>query len=153
MKIREVKEADYGGLLDLLRELDQDFFPPLSVRGDLGTYLNTDLEKPNITLVLEDNKIITGLISLQLQGQGKDEGYLRTIGVKKRERQQGLGSLLMNKIILKAKKLKYKEIKVRTWSTNKAVIGLYDKFGFVVDYTKKNDRAQGIDSIYYRKQL
>ncbi len=152
IQIRKYAPEDFDYLLKFLEEIDGDFYPPLSKRRELIQYLREDLINPNVTLVVEYDRNIIGVANLQLDCPSFGECYINTLGISAEHRRQGLGSRLMTDILNEAVILKYKKIKVRTWSTNKAGINLYTKFDFCIDHIIKNDRSHGVDSIYFWKK-
>lgn len=147
------KKSDYNNLLNFLAFVDEDFYPPLSKRCTLAEYLKNDLLNPNMSLLAIKNQEIVGFINLQLNQPQRNECYINTIAVKNEFRKLKVGSRLIGSIIDYAIKSKFKNIKTRTWSTNKSGLNLYNKFGFETDYVIANDRAHGVDSIYLSKIL
>lgn len=74
--------------------------------------------------------------------------YLSTILVEKNCRGRGISKKLYEKFIeLSAGK----SIVTRTWSTNESHLGLLSKLGFVEIKRIKDDRGDGIDTVYFGK--
>ena len=77
--------------------------------------------------ILQNNKIV-GTIGLFKLDDVTCE--LRKMYLLKEHRGKGLGKLLMDIIIKKAKEKKYKKIELETASVLQEAIGLYKKYGF-----------------------
>ncbi len=67
-----------------------------------------------------------------------DEGYINNIAVLPELRQQGIASLLMNRVVdfIGEKALSFMTLEVR--ASNKAAINFYEKFGFKKEGERKN---------------
>jgi [ribosomal protein S18]-alanine N-acetyltransferase len=149
---RRYKDSDFADLIIFFEKIDKDFFPAISKRKSLEDYLRTDIDS-GITFLSYISNNIVGMINLQYNHPNREECYINTIGVHSNYRKKGIASGLIKIILKDARQKKFKKIKTRTWSTNNSGLKLYQKFGFVVDFTVKNDRGKGIDSIYLKKLL
>jgi len=67
-----------------------------------------------------------------------DEGHVTNIAVRKEWQRRGIGSLLLENLIVKAKKLNLKFLTLEVRASNRAALSLYKKFGFVVEGIRKN---------------
>jgi ribosomal protein S18 acetylase RimI-like enzyme len=146
------KKGEYEKLLNFLKLVDKDFYPPLSERCPLKEYLNAIVKDGIIIYLTENNKVI-GMIGYYYFSKKFNCAYINTIAVLKEFRGKEFGELLLKKCLSDIKNQNIKKVKTRTWSTNKISIHLYEKFGFKVCNIVKNDRGPGVDSIYFEKKL
>lgn len=140
-------------MLTFLKTVEGDFYPPLSERKSLSEYLDAELTDNSVTLLALHNQDIVGYVNCQFNKPQKNESYINTLAVSVRFRGRGIGGKLLQKILETAKLSGFKTIKTRTWSTNKSGLTLYKNCGFEVDYVVKNDRKNGVDSIYLIKEM
>lgn len=78
--------------------------------------------------VLVDGEQIVGTVALRNQGDGSCE--LRKMYLDSAYRGRGLGKLLMEHALLKARTLQFKRITLETASVLKEALALYQQFGF-----------------------
>ncbi|MHA2249224.1 MAG: GNAT family N-acetyltransferase [Candidatus Kariarchaeaceae archaeon] len=162
-------------LLDILHEVDQDFFPPLSNRKKLEFWLDL-FEKGSILFAMNGKKI-AGFLAYypSLSGEILDElrlcvnvdpirkptngselyedAYLHFIAISPHYRGRKIGNLLMEALHLHAQKQEATKLRVITWSTNISSLNLYKNNGYYIINEVKDDRAKGVDSIYLEKNL
>ena len=67
-----------------------------------------------------------------------DEAEIMNIVTKKDCRNQGVGKLLLDRIILEAKNKNIRKINLEVNENNTIAIHLYEKFGFNIDVKRKN---------------
>lgn len=67
-----------------------------------------------------------------------DEGHITNIAVRKEWQRRGVGSLLLENLISKAKKLNLKFLTLEVRASNKAAQKLYKKYGFVIEGIRRN---------------
>ena len=82
---------------------------------------------------------------------GKDELpniYISTLIVRPKARGTGLTYKMYENLF---DAYKNSNIFTRTWSANASHIKILSRFGFEVFKTIKNDRGEGIDTVYFRK--
>ena len=175
IEIREYnKEEEYRyQLLQVLRNVDEDFYPSLSKRKSLYFWLNL-FEKGTILYASVKNNIVGFLAYYpSLTGDILDElmscvnitpilsnsntnykqAYLHFLAISPDFRNKGLSSLLMNELFEKLQIKKISKIRVITWSTNERSLNLYRKHGFQVFNTKFNDRGEGVNSVYLEAKI
>jgi len=162
------EEKYFSQIQKMLIEADDEFVPPLSSRfsttqkhlnfenknnDGVFSYFN-EMKKQRILLACEEGSI-RGFISYR-ENHVNDEIkelpniYISTVIVKKEHRGKGITAQLYKKLFDE-----YKNISVftRTWSTNSAHIKILLKLGFEVLKTLKDDRGEGIDTVYFKKSL
>jgi len=152
LKIQEYSGKSQG-IIDFIILVDKDFYPPISKRKRIEDYVLDSLAEPHYVLVVWDNDTIIGSVCTCLDMPEKGEGYIYWLAILPNYRTQGLATKLINNVEKYLRKNTYNKIKVRTWSTNMASIALYTKLGFSTDYVIKNERGNGVDSIYFVKNL
>ncbi|PIN85727.1 MAG: hypothetical protein COV47_00725 [Candidatus Diapherotrites archaeon CG11_big_fil_rev_8_21_14_0_20_37_9] len=146
-------------LTNFLKEVDDDFLPPLSDTNferlgtgkSLGEYLGKFPKKGLI--YAEKNGKVTGLLGYFDYFEKYGTGFIENVSVLKSQRQHGIGSKMLEMAINTMKKTGIEKITVRTWTTNAASIRLYKKFGFNIKKTIHNDRGNGVGSIIFEKNI
>ena len=146
------KNEEYKKLLDFLKNVDDDFYPPLSRRSPLKDYLDAIIKDGIIIYLIKDNEII-GIVGYYYFSKEFNCAYIKIIAILKEFRRKKLGKLLLENCLSDLKNNNIERVKIKTWSTNKINIRLCEKLGFQVCNIVKNDRDFGIDSIYLEKLL
>lgn len=163
------KDKFKADLLQMLKNSDKDFVPPLSSRrsttqsdfslsgGSEDGILNyyNEMNNQQILGVLDEDKLIAFVsykedyLSEQVTGGKLPNIYVSTLLLKPEARGKHLTyriyDYLFNTLYPNS------SVFTRTWSTNIAHIKILDKFGFENYITKVNDRGDGIDTVYFRK--
>ena len=110
----------------------------------------------------EFNKIGVKVVALQI---GKkiigicvfqtiiDEAQINYFSIKKRFRQKGYGSYLMNYLIKQCKKLDVKKLLLEVSETNSIAEDFYSKFHFLTVGIRKNYYKDGTDAVLKEKNL
>lgn len=164
------KKAKYTErILEMMEESDNDFIPPLSSRSST-TQKNLSGEtsskgvrpyfevmmKQKILGVFED-EILLGLISFiedyvseQIKEKDLPNIYLSTLVLSAESRGKGITKKLYGHLFDEL--YPDKSIFTRTWSTNVPHIKILDYFGFGEMLRIKNDRGNGIDTVYFEKR-
>ncbi|MCP3685605.1 MAG: GNAT family N-acetyltransferase [bacterium] len=146
------KKGEYEELYSFLEAVDEDFFPALSKYPyPFREHLDRVVEKGTIFYIKEETVI--GMISFYDHDERFESAYIDLIAVLKEHRKKNLGMLLMEKCFSELKSKNIKKVRIRTWSTNPASKKLYEKAGFKVYKTEKDDRGKGVDSVYFEKEL
>lgn len=115
------------------------------------SFFEYDLRRPNgCLLVAKQDDTILGYIDAW---QIDDELHLANIAVAPDYRQQGIASKMILKLIEIAKKRHIKSIYLEVRVSNKIAQKLYEKFGFVNIYNRKNYYPDGEDAMVYKKSL
>lgn len=148
----------------LLVESDNDFVPSLSSRESttqkLFGQITSDLTplryfnqlKQQQFLIAKSNSEVVGFISfcsnrfLEDLPQWSGAEYISTIIVRKDMRGRKIAIRMYHAFF---DHCKGKRIVTRTWSTNSAHLNILSSLGFKNILTIKDDRASGIDTVYY----
>lgn len=164
----EEKEQIY----ELLRVCDKDFVPPLSARNSTSQsdWSGAEKEQDGIRAYLED---ICRQHVLLWKERGKvrafitwkdhfqcghlisypDSCYMTTLCIDPDQRGQGISESLY---ILAEKEIRAgypgAPITLRTWSSNQAQKHILEKMGYHTVKRLKDDRGEGIDTVYYVKE-
>ncbi|MFW9994164.1 MAG: GNAT family N-acetyltransferase [Candidatus Odinarchaeota archaeon] len=175
-----VKEYQKDGLLreqllQVLKDVDQDFYPSLSRRRPLDFWLDL-FEKGTVLYALEENDIagflayypslsgkvldelrscvnIDPVISPANTSEVYQEAYLHFIAVSPDHRGKKVASQLMSALLKDAQRKGVSKIRVVTWSSNIGSMRLYKKHGFHVFQKLPNDRGNGVGSIYLEAKI
>jgi len=155
-------------IIEMLRESDEDFVPPLSVRAST---LDTDFkvkntvkdgilsyyEKMNEQEILgafSDGELL-GIVSfrenfaLGAADTKLPNIYVSTLVMKRSARGRGITSEMYGYLFNIC--FPEREVFTRTWSTNLAHTKILLRFGFHEVKRIENDRGAGIDTVYYKK--
>lgn len=172
MEIKILTKSDQdkfdNEILALLTESDTEFVPPLSARSsttqsDLSgrTSRNSgvlnyfkEMKKQRILVATENEKLV-GFVSFKENFVNEKIGaeylpniYISTLLVSSEGRGKGLTRKMYENLFEKYENV---NIFTRTWSTNEAHIKILSKFGFETMSVLKNDRGNGIDTVYFKK--
>lgn len=156
---------------EILCECDGEFFPPLSSRNSTSQNRLSDnagreneprsyfdeMIRQNFILSVIDGRV-AGFMSFikayscpALESFGESL-YITTVCVKHDRRGKGLLSAMYEEMENSvAEKLGCPRISTRTWSQNLRQIHVLNKLGYRAVATIKNDRGEGIDTIYFGK--
>lgn len=94
-------------------------------RQEFLKYFFNDLLKE--TFLVKRNREIIGILSLKYD---KNRVYLFDFAVNSCYRNQGFGTLILNRLLLDLKKFGYAELCLYVFDTNKTAMQLYEKVGF-----------------------
>ncbi len=161
------------GVWRILKLCDNEFLPPLSCRStttDSSLKGNSENEskapqayfeglKFQSLLVATSENNVLGFMSFKTNysvDSLKDfvpSNHITTVCVDPVHRGIGICSAFY-KFILQAlpEELKADCTSTRTWSTNQEHLSLLDKFGFTLTERLPDDRATGIDTVYYARR-
>ncbi len=154
MLARKATAKDLPRLAELFTLVDRDFIPPLSQRGSIKGEARKALgQKNHCCLIVEDGGKVTAAASFIENYRKKNSAYIKYLIVHPGFRGKGIGISLRKKVLSVLKKDGMKEVHSRTWSTNRAMLEINKKMGFEVEKIIKNERAPGIDGVYFRKKL
>lgn len=121
-----------------IKELDNHFVPPLSSRVNIAQW-SRKLNDFAVNIVKMNAHVdIEALISFY-SNKGS-ESYITLIAVASSQRGKGLSDDLLKYCIAYCMEIGSTAIKVKTWLSNKRVIGMYHSHGFI-DYEIKDDRG------------
>ena len=164
----ETQHTLYQDVLGLLSAADQEFVPPLSCRSssvqqDFSTPLKTsngilayfeNLKEQRFLAAWENGKLL-GFVSFrgnylcrEIPAEALPNIYISTLIVAPEARGKGI-TAAMYQVLFAA----YSQCNIftRTWSSNIAHIRILEKFGFSRWRVLKNDRGNGIDTVYFQK--
>jgi len=157
-------------ILDMITKSDAEFVPPLSARSsttqsNLRGSINVsdgvlnyfkELKKQRILVATAGGQLL-GFVSFKenfVNGKIGEEDlpniYISTLLVSPEGRGKGLTSKMYEILFAEYENA---NIFTRTWSTNEAHIKILSKFGFEAMLILKNDRENGIDTIYFKKSI
>ncbi|MES2678288.1 MAG: GNAT family N-acetyltransferase [Bacteroidota bacterium] len=146
VQIRKGSPADLGGALELVRELARFENEPAEVEvtvAEMENWLNN--EKMFDFFVLVKNDTIIGL-ALYYYKYSTWKGkclFLEDIIVTEKERKNGYGKLLFNKVVEVAKHEKVRRMEWQVLDWNKQAIGFYKKYS-----TQFNDEWVNCKLVY-----
>ncbi len=121
--------SDLEQIKDILTTDFDDFWNYSILKDELNSKNSTYFVVKN-----KDNEIL-GFAGIKII---LDEAEIMNIVTKKNYRKQGIGNLLLNRIILEAKDKNIKKVNLEVNENNIIAIHLYEKFGFNKDGERKN---------------
>lgn len=158
----------YEDILEMLTNGDKEFVPPLSARVSTTQANLSDctkgadgimkyfeqLKRQKMLVAVCDNKLlafcsfIENFINDKIDVDKLPDIYISTLIVKPEARGKAL-TRRMYEMLFK----KYEDVNIytRTWSTNIAHIKILSGFGFETLCVLKDDRGEGIDTVYFEK--
>lgn len=149
MYIRYFGQCEDENLLRQMRRLiydcDNEFIPPISKREiSIADYCYKVLMTQQLIVAMIGDKVV-GFLSY-LWDEEKDWYYINTIITDPEYRGRGVATNLYGRLV----ELCFDhDVTIRTWSTNEKQISILKKFNFEEYNRIRNDRGEGIDSIYY----
>lgn len=165
-------EREKQEIYDLLRECDQDFWPPLSARSGTSQKELSDAHQSDDGVhgyyeeILQQSAILAkrgeetiGFLSYrpsyrcQALEQFGEVCYMTTLCLRHTERGKGLSPGIYRAAEQRIRqRFPGRLITFRTWSTNQAQMHLVQKLGYRCVAVLENDRGQGVDTMYYVKE-
>ena len=127
-------------IYNLIKKYDKEFVPPLL---DINKLYNQNFI---IARDKNNNNLIGFLSYYNTEIQEVDCNYITTIIVDKNYRRKGVAYSLYNEMFTLNTDL---PIIVRTWSTNEKYINLLRKLDYVCFNVLKNNRGNGMDTMYF----
>lgn len=127
MKLRRLEERDIDTIVK---------YEELYLGSSLGrNQFEIELKNPYAYfIVCENENEIVGYISSTLEEYGEILNFF----VVNEYRKQGIGKVLLNSVILEAKKNKIKSLYLEVSEKNENAINLYKSFEFKVSHIRKN---------------
>jgi len=171
----EVNKNVEQELRNIVYEIDYEFIPPLSYRNSTTfsfgkktinhnkpeNYLQNILNQEIIVCRKKNNDQIIGFLSYIPNHSIKIKNkknitchYITTIGVTKGGRGHGVTHQFYRMIEeIVDKQAVNKFVATRTWSTNRTHIKILSDLGYKNVLTIKNDRGNGIHTVYFAKEI
>lgn len=151
----------------LLREVDEEFCPPLSARADtMSLPAQTDPRQSGVEtyyravrqefwLVASSGGSVVGLLSYltYLNDPSIKEWspslYATTVAVSPQARRAGVASTLYVELAEQARRRGVPFLSTRTWTTNDSHIGVLRVLGFTEVSRMTDDRGTGIGTVHF----
>lgn len=169
----DLTEQDKQDIFDILCECDDEFYPKLSSRnstsqqelkkqpdseGDKPYTYFEDMIKQEFIVVYDNERIIAFMTFKKnyVCEATREIGpsiYVSTVCVRKSYRHQGILHQLYDELEKVTGELKYNFIFTRTWSLNQAQIHSLLKHGYQKIKVNKDERGEGIDTVYFGKRI
>lgn len=115
-------------ILRFLKDIDNDFYPPLSEKVILEEYVDKIYQKSHlISHCLDDGKVV-GLVVVYCNDFINYRAYVALVGVLKDYRGKGIAEMMMRECIDYVRNNNFKTIGIHL--NNQIAINLYKKLGF-----------------------
>ncbi|WP_406660647.1 GNAT family N-acetyltransferase [Methanolobus sp. ZRKC3] len=161
--IRETTEEDYDEVRHFIEMVDEEFYPPLSKRGEsIAARVKRTLATQNSNYLLAQLKIpdpsdklngFVGLIGYTNKWKSEADSYINFLASHPAYRKYGVSKLLCVELEKMLCSIGIKRIYLCTWSSNLAAMRFYEKLGYNAYSVILNDRGKGIDTLNYRKNI
>ena len=151
MKIRFANEKDISGLIEFLKLVDSEFIPPLSKKEGIENLIKECLKEGWI-LVLEENEKLIGSLGYK-EDEKEKIAWIKWLAIHPNYRKRGFGTKLTEKIIKFAKDRGINKVYTTAPSNNIPSIRIKEKLNFKMWKRVKNERARGVDGLYFFKEL
>ncbi|OPY21279.1 MAG: TDP-fucosamine acetyltransferase [Methanomethylovorans sp. PtaU1.Bin073] len=161
IKVREARQEDYHLLCQFIELVDNDFYPPLSMRGNgIEQRVWECLSGPDSYYLIAEDGISTehtagkilGVIGCRKYWKSKNDAYINLMCVHPEFRKKGISKVICEELESRTIAEGIRKLYVCTWSTNVAAMQFYQVNGFIPYCIVKNDRGNGVDTIHYRKR-
>lgn len=137
VEITVEKKAELTEVLEFLKEINDDIFPPLDSRVDLNVYAGKILDFAEC-LVVKTNDKIQALSAFYCNDFENKVSYLTLIAVGSLLRNQGVATKLLDETIRHAKSKGMKKLVLEVNEQNQPAVKLYQKYGFEIFQTEDN---------------
>lgn len=174
MEIRYVRQPDgeASAIRRLLSAADDAFVPPLTddsratvsqagnghAATSIDAYVQDCLERP--LLGAFDGDRLVGFASLEAYADSDPLAaytpttYVSVLLVDEAYRGQGIATRMYHHLLESLPDaLPQSSVSTKTWHTNRAHISILDALGFECVHRIEDDRAPGIDTVYYARRL
>lgn len=160
IKILQAGQKDYRPLCQFIELVDDEFYPPLSIRGNgIEQRVMECLADPDSYYMLAvDEKCtedttnnILGVIGCSKYWKSIENAYINLMCVHPLLRRKGISAVLCKELEKRVSVEGIRKLYVCTWSTNVAAMKFYEANGFIPYSVVKNDRGHRVDTIHYRK--
>ncbi len=168
----EQKDIYKDDILELMRISDSDFVPPMSQRfspfqtelGPSDTVIEEgilryyrSMMRETVLCAVEDG-VLLGFVtyvedikySSVINESDRPNIYICTLIVNPKARGRGITYRMYDYLF--NEKFANSHLFTRTWSTNLAHISILKKYGFDEIHRIKDDRGEGIDTVYFGKR-
>ncbi|MCL7415139.1 MAG: GNAT family N-acetyltransferase [ANME-2 cluster archaeon] len=155
MEIKEANAYDFEKLRIFMELVDDDFFPPLSLRpgGIHGRISGCLAGTDSNYLIAEDESILIAALGYHKNWDGTGEAYISFLAVHPDYRGQDIARSLDSVLIQKLEVTAISYINVTTWSTNPGGYEMYKRLGYRFTRTLKDHRAAGVDTLCLKKKI
>ena len=164
---KEEQQSIYDDVYKMLEAAENEFVPPLSSRSsstqqDFSTRAKNNsiaqyfqqLKNQRFAVAFEDGALIAfvsykeNYSCTEIPQKELPNIYMSTLIVSPNARGKGVTKALYGRLFSEYENV---NIFTRTWSTNIAHIKILQSYGFEIIQVIKNDRGNGIDTIYFKK--
>lgn len=143
VKIEKMKLSDFEKIENILIDEFDDFWKPSILKNEL----ENELSRYIVAKIENDIVGFAGIIILP------DDAEITNIVTRKQNRKNGIGKLLLAKLIEITKQENKEEISLEVNEINKPAIKLYESFGFEIVGRRKKYYNRENDAIIMTKKL
>lgn len=159
MEIRESSADDFKELEIFMELVDGEFCPPLSLRpgGIQGRIAGSLARGDSNYLIVGNGCELVGALGYKLNWNGEKECagdvYISFMAVHPKHRGQKMARMLDAALAEMLCRNGFSDVNATTWSTNPEACRMYLQFGYSISEVLKDDRGEGVDTIYFRKNV
>jgi len=156
IKIKKVEEKDAKSLRELyvtsIKDNPDGFIQDLNAQPDIMEFASLVEKEGGAMFVMYYHYKLIGMGALKKHADGSAE--LCKLHLLPKFKGKGLGRILAEELITKAKGLGYKEVVLHVTKTQAPAIGLYERLGFEKTLEKVYQvGSQAFDTAHYRKLI
>lgn len=144
MILREMKLDDLDAVLEIENEAFSDHWPRTAYEYEIS-----ENEFSTAFVAVDGEQIVGAAVSYLIF----DDAQIATIAVRKSHQGQGIGSLMMDKIVQDADAAGCSTLSLEVRISNTPAIKLYEKYGFINVNIRKGYYADGEDAFLMIKPL
>jgi len=148
MRFLEIKASDKKKIEQIIK-IEKEAF---GLNGGINEWILKPIIRYGKVFVLVIENEVIG-IAEYIRGFGGDEVFLYGFSIKKKYRKCGYGKKLLEDSIKVFRKNKIKKIGLTVSLENIEAIKLYEKIGFKMEKTLKDEYGKGIDRLYFSKKI
>lgn len=127
----KTKTASRQAIINHLQECADYFIPPLYTYVNINNYAEK-IYSESMTFESWDGSNLIGLIAAYFNDEKSGVGYITNISVIKQYQSHGIASQLLKTTIDYGKVNNFTRLMLEIRNTNKRILKLYNKFGFVI---------------------
>ncbi len=148
-QLKTLTQNDESSICAYLHEIDSIFPVPMSSRMNIEEYTKK-LLKYGVVIAAEDDGKIVGICMGYANDEAYGRAYLGTLGVSERYRSLGVGSELIDAMLVFARNRKMKYIGLHAHRDNLGAIRFYQRKGFVLS---EDSHKPYEEAVYFTQTL
>jgi len=153
--MRWAEHGDFEAIVELLRHVDELFFPPLSSRrmGIEERVMEVLNDEHSEYLLFEEGERCLGLAGYTIGKSGREGAYINMLCVVPHAQGRGIGGCMLDSLERRVYEMGVRSVWACTWSTNEQALALYLGRGYTIESIMEHHRARDVHTIVLSKHL